>query len=155
MNVSKKTVSDSRDAMVVRVRKKLHRLVQVSGVSQRRIEEQNGFTRGYLSQVLKGHITLTVRHTFGVLHALGVQPEAFFHELFEDRSVGRGRWEIAEIGERMARYDAAMRELEERGLLTPVRASESPASGGLFETPNVEPQTIAGSGKAAVGKEGE
>ncbi len=106
-----------RDEAVNRVRRELRRLVRESDRTQRYIEERNGFTRGYLSQVLQGHMTLTVRHVLGILEALEMPPPTFFERLFghpepAEREV---RWD--EIRERMARYDAALDELEEKGLL--------------------------------------
>ncbi len=107
-----------RDEMVDRLREELRRTVRESGSTQRTIEEANGFTRGYLSQVLQGHVTLTARHAFGVLLALGVSPQDFFHRLFDDRQQGRPEV-LSEIRDRMARYDAAIEQLERKGLLDP------------------------------------
>ncbi len=93
-------------------------MVRESGSTQRAVEEANGFTRGYLSQVLQGHVTLTAKHVFGVTLALGVPPDELFLRLFEDRRPGRPE-RLSEIRERMAVYDAALQQLERKGLLTP------------------------------------
>lgn len=110
-------VQTQRDETVDRLREELRRLVRESGSTQRSVEEANGFTRGYLSQVLQGHVTLTARHVFGILLALGVPPDTFFSQWFENRSGRRER--LSEIRERMAVYDAALEQLERKGLLTP------------------------------------
>lgn len=101
-----------RDAVVDRMRRELRALVRESGWTQRRVEEVNGFTQGYLSQVLQGHITLTVRHLFGVLFALGIRPEDFFGRIFDHALPG-------EIRERLDRYETLFERLEQQGLLAP------------------------------------
>ncbi len=112
------SMQEQRDGLVDRLREELRRMVRESGSTQRTVEEANGFTRGYLSQVLQGHVTLTARHVFGILLALGVSPDAFFLRLFEDGRQGRQE-RLSEIRERMAVYDAALEQLERKGLLTP------------------------------------
>ena len=113
-----------RDRAVDRLRQALRREVRASHLTQRAIEEENGFTRGYLSQVLQGHVTLTVRHVFGILFALGISPDVFFHQLFAS-PVPAAAGPLSEIRERMARYDAALKELEEKGVLAPGKESGS------------------------------
>ncbi len=126
---------ERRDAMVTRVREGLRRLVQISGRTQRAIEQQNGFTRGYLSQVLQGHIELSARHVFGILFALEVQPEDFFRDLFSNALGWSAALPADEIRERMARYDAALRQLEEKGLLDRLESPHSEAGGGVDRPP--------------------
>ncbi len=109
-----------RDDMVNRLREELRRLIRENASTQRTLEEANGFTRGYLSQVLQGHVTLTARHVFGILLALEVPPAEFFQ-----RFLGDHREPLSEIRERMDRYDAAFKQLERKGLLTP--DTESPS----------------------------
>ncbi len=112
------STQNQRDEMVDRLREELRKLVRGSGSTQRALEEANGFTRGYLSQVLQGHVTLTARHVFGIVLALGARPEELFLRLFGKG--GRGRPEqLSEIRERMAVYDAALEQLERKGLLSP------------------------------------
>lgn len=113
-----------RDDTVDRLREKLRRAVRESGSTQRNVEEANGFSRGYLSQVLQGHVTLTARHVFGILLALQVPPDTFFSRLYGgDR---RARHEhLSEIRERMAVYDAALEQLERKGLITPGNETHS------------------------------
>ncbi len=118
-------VRQQRDEMADRLREELHRMVRQSGSTQRALEQANGFTRGYLSQVLKGHVTLTARHVFGILLALEASPSEFFHRFFEADWPNRPE-PLSEIRERMARYDAALEQLERKGLFTP----EPEPSGG-------------------------
>ena len=108
---------ERRDRAVDRVREALRDEVVTSHLTQRSIETTNGFARGYLSQVLKGHVTLSVRHLLGILLALGISPDAFFRQVLGDGDEGP----LSEIRERMARYDAAIEELEEKGVLNPDR----------------------------------
>ena len=105
-----------RDRAVSQVLEELRRRVRETDLTQRAIEEENGFARGYLSQVLQGKITLTVRHLVGVLLSMGVSPERFFADLFgPPEQPEPAGWQ--EIRQRLARYDAALQELEEKGIL--------------------------------------
>jgi transcriptional regulator with XRE-family HTH domain len=99
-----------RDEVVERIRRELRVLVRESGSTQRRVEEANGFTQGYLSQVLQGHITLTVRHLYGILLAIGMTPEELFARVLHRTSTD-------ELRERMARYEEALEQLELQGLV--------------------------------------
>lgn len=96
---------------------RLRHLVRASGRTQRSIELENGFQRGYLSQVLKGNITLTVRHLLGILGSLQVAASSFFSRLEQGDGDPSGAPLLLEIRERMARYDAAFEQLVERGLI--------------------------------------
>lgn len=103
-----------RDATVTAVLDALRRMVRESGRTQRSIEDDNGFRRGYLSQVLQGHITLTARHLIGILQSLECEPSAFFARLEEP-------WQAApvlsEIRERLALHDRALAQLSRQGLV--------------------------------------
>ncbi len=107
---------DKREEGVERVRQELRRLVRASDRTQREIERANDFTERYLSQVLQGKVTLTIRHLYGILLALERTPEEFFAHLAGRDATVPG---FDEIRERMARYDAAIDELERGGLLKP------------------------------------
>lgn len=66
-----------------RCRKLLSREISASGRTQRQLgEELNPRTPEALSRVLWGDTSLTLRHVFLVLEALGVEPESFFFEVF-------------------------------------------------------------------------
>lgn len=100
----------SRDEVVERIRRELRVLVRESGWTQRRVEEVNGFTQGYLSQVLQGHIALTVRHLCGILLTIGMTPDDFFSRVLRHTST-------EELRERLARYEDALEQLEAQGLV--------------------------------------
>lgn len=102
-----------RDEVVDRIRRELRVLILESELTQRRVEEVNGFAPGYLSQVLNGAITLTVRHLYGVLLAIGMGAGEFFARVLPERTG------VDEIRERMARFDAALEQLESQGLVKP------------------------------------
>ena len=104
----------------------LRRTVKLAPVSQRAIERAHGWNRGYVSQVLSGHITLTVHHLLAILDSLKLDPPAFFSEaLGNDESWAT----VNEIRERMERYDAAFAELEAKGLLDGSASSDHGAAG--------------------------
>ena len=110
--MSEKLIQE-RDEVVDRIRRELRVLILESGLTQRRVEEANGFAHGYLSQVLNGTITLTVRHLYGVLLVLGVDVNEFFARVLPELP------HFDEIRQRMARYDAALEQLESQGLVKP------------------------------------
>ncbi len=107
-----------RDRDAERIRQELAALVRTCGITQRRIEQLNGFKRGYVSQVLQGHITLSMRHVLGILMAVEMPPMDFFAKLFNDGSrEPDSALPLDEIRERLARYDAALDELQDKGLI--------------------------------------
>ncbi len=110
------TFIDRRDADVADVQTALRRLVRTHDRTQRSIEVENGFQAGYLSQVLQGHISLTMRHLLGILGSLGIPASTFFARL-DQRDDDDPTPILSEIQERMARYDAALDELTDRGFL--------------------------------------
>jgi transcriptional regulator with XRE-family HTH domain len=114
------SLSEQRDAAVEKIRQELRRLVLLSEQTQRSIEEKNGYTRGYLSQVLQGHITLTAEHVFAVLLALELSPAQFFWQVLQTPADQPETYAgMMEIRQRLARYDAALKELETKGVLGP------------------------------------
>ena len=100
-----------RDEVVDHIRRELRVLIMESGFTQRQVERANGFTKGYLSQVLNGTITLTVRHMYGILLAIDVS----LGELFTRVLPGTPRYD--QISERMARYDDVIEQLASQGLV--------------------------------------
>ncbi len=111
---------ESLEEDVVRVRTRLREIVRLSSVSQRQIEERLGWSRGYLSQVLQGHITLSIAHVLAILKTLDAEPAQFFHSLFGGTTE---KTVIHEIREKLARYDEAFAQLRAKGLLDGTEAS--------------------------------
>jgi transcriptional regulator with XRE-family HTH domain len=94
--------------------------VRDSPLTQRQVEEINGFRQGYLSQVLKGHITLSMRHMVGIMYALEEAPGQIFDGLMEPNT----HLGLDEIREKLERYDRAFDTLEAKGLLAPLDTSK-------------------------------
>lgn len=103
------------DASVENVRRRLRDQVRLSPLSQRQIEDHLGWSRGYLSQVLQGHITLSVGHLLGILSALERRPEVFFAEVSGAASADS----IDEIRQKLLLYDHAFAQLRAKGLIDP------------------------------------
>ncbi|MGH2668440.1 MAG: helix-turn-helix domain-containing protein [bacterium] len=59
----------------------LRRKIRQAGLSYSEVERRLGMGRDYLRQLLAGRVDLKVKHVFGVLAALGVEPADFFAEL--------------------------------------------------------------------------
>ena len=66
------------------VLEKLRWRIQCSALTQRTLERRLGFSKGYLSQVLRGHVDLKINHLLALLEALAVDPGEFFSEVSED-----------------------------------------------------------------------
>jgi transcriptional regulator with XRE-family HTH domain len=112
------TGSVQLDNIVEQVRRRLRDLVRLSSLSQRQIEDGLGWSRGYLSQVLQGHITLSVGHLLGILGALDRRPEDFFVEFADiTSSQSEQHAAIEEIRQRLAVYDQAFAQLRAKGLI--------------------------------------
>lgn len=129
---------EQRDRAVDLLRAELHRLVRESQKTQRDIEKENGYARGYLSQVLNGHMSITVRHVFAILLSLEIPPGRFFARLFPDLEdaafegpafafeepalvkygPGEPSGTLSELRQKLAVYDSALKELQEKGLLS-------------------------------------
>ena len=124
--------------------KEIRRLVRLSDLSQRQVEKQAGFSKGYLSQLLGQNLDLKVWHVFAILNVLDVEPRAFYARVFPgrtgkpaslvdfqassepvpddlDRLLGRLYRDKADSIEhlrlRMERVEDALGQLESRGLL--------------------------------------
>ena len=105
-----------RDAAVERIRVDLQRRVRMADKTQRAIEQDNGYAKGYLSQVLHGNITLTARHILGILMSLDISPTRYFAELFPDPEESSGEI-LSQLQDRRVVYDSALRQLEAKGLI--------------------------------------
>lgn len=64
------------------VLEELRRLIKRSDLSQRKIEERAGFSKGYLSQLLAENLDLKVWHVLAILEVLETSPGDFFLELY-------------------------------------------------------------------------
>lgn len=58
--------------------------IQCSTLTQRALERNLGFSKGYLSQVLRGHVDLKFNHLLSLLEALEIGAGDFFAELAEE-----------------------------------------------------------------------
>lgn len=69
----------------VRLLKRLRLLIQLSEKTQQEIESQAGFSSGYLSQMLNGHIEVKIRHLLVILDSIEIRPAELFLQLFPRR----------------------------------------------------------------------
>ncbi|MEM6456187.1 MAG: helix-turn-helix transcriptional regulator [Acidobacteriota bacterium] len=70
------------DTEDMRVCDQLRIVIRQQCISQRTIEDRIGLTRGYLSQILGGHVSLRYGHVLAILHAIDMAPSAFFARLY-------------------------------------------------------------------------
>ncbi|MEM7349578.1 MAG: hypothetical protein AAF657_02155 [Acidobacteriota bacterium] len=123
-------------------------MIETSSLSQRRVEEKAGFSRGYLSQLLAQNLDLKVWHLLKVLEVLDRHPGDFFFSLDPDRRqtamarfaaealplseevddvlgclYGLGVESLSGLRRRLVRCEQAVSNLEETGLPTAVRKS--------------------------------
>ena len=80
---------DARDEVVARWKlatvqtlEEIRRLVRRSGLSQRKVEERAGFSKGYLSQLLARNLDLKMWHVLAILDALELNPGLFFLRVY-------------------------------------------------------------------------
>lgn len=103
------------DNHVDRARDELKRLLRERKLSQRAVEARFGWSRGYLSQVFQGRITLTLAHVLSLLKAIDLPSVDFFHSLDESADP----LPMDEIRNRLDQYDAQFEVLRQKGLLGP------------------------------------
>jgi len=60
----------------------IRRLLKEAGISQRRLEERVGFSRGYVSQLLGRNLDLKLLHVLAMLNALGEDVGEFFSRTY-------------------------------------------------------------------------
>jgi transcriptional regulator with XRE-family HTH domain len=96
----------------------LKRRVRMHGVSIRSLEKRMGVGDSVFNKVLKGEVTLQLRHVLMICDALGVDWKEFFAEVYELEAKDRN----GELEERMTRH------LIRLGLFHPDKAD--PPSGG-------------------------
>lgn len=101
------------DSKVEDVRESLRALMRERQISQREVETRCHWTRGYLSQVLQGRITLTLFHVLAVLRAVDEPWPEFFQRLFPTQEP----LDLDEIRSRLDRYDGLFEELRRQGLI--------------------------------------
>jgi len=70
-------------APVERARWLLGHLIQMAGLGRRDVDERLGLTRGQVSQVLTGRVTLKLEMILLMLDEVGMDPVTFFKLLFE------------------------------------------------------------------------
>jgi transcriptional regulator with XRE-family HTH domain len=108
-----------------RALEEIRRMVKSSDLSQRKVEDRAGFSRGYLSQLLAKNLDLKLWHLLAILDVLGASPTDFFLRLYPQStcpSLERFRSESAPVDaetEEILRrlYDLgpeSLRELRER-----------------------------------------
>ena len=102
------------DRQIGEAREELKRVLRETKTSQRAVEERCGWSRGYLSQVFQGRITLTLAHILAILGVSGRSTVAFFQHLTGEPQP----LEMNEIRNRLDQYDAAFDELRRRGLIS-------------------------------------
>lgn len=83
--MTSKQERDPKGAPAAAVLAELRRLVRASELSQRKIEERAGFSKGYLSQLLAENLDLKVWHLLAILEVLEVSPADFFLQLYPSR----------------------------------------------------------------------
>ena len=130
----------------VRALIELRRRITQSDLSQRKIEDHAGFSRGYLSQLLARNLDLKLWHVLAILDALEIPPGEFFRRVyprsprhaigdFQSRSrplseetddllgrlYGHGVESLNELRERLGRCEQAVEEIA--GRLAPERGS--------------------------------
>ncbi len=70
------------EAETERILRHLRAQVEDSDLAHREIESCAGFTSGYLSQLLGGHIDLKLVHIFAIMEAVGRDPGVLFRSLY-------------------------------------------------------------------------
>ncbi len=103
---------------IIRILEAIRQRIRDSPLNQRKIEECSGFSRGYLSQLLNRNLELKVVHLLAILDALGIEPAAFFRDLYPDpRRPGLAHFERqAQEGARPASHRHEMDPLHSVGL---------------------------------------
>lgn len=128
--------------------REIRRLLKEAGMSQRRLEERAGFSRGYVSQLLGRNLDLKMFHVLAMLDALGEDVGEFFSRTYPsagkrrraldefqlqsgplseeiDEILGRlykyGVDSLRHLRERLARCEKRVAQIEESGILDAYR----------------------------------
>lgn len=75
-------MSKERHEEIKPVLEELRSIIRRSDYSQRRVEEEAGFSKGYLSQLLAQNLDLKVWHVLAILEVFDIQPVDFFESVF-------------------------------------------------------------------------
>ena len=96
-----------------RYRRRLRRLIEQHGMSQRELEQKMNVGRGFISRLLARGKPFPLEHLYAVLEALGVPPETFFASLYDEAPSTRAGRSLVE------RYADAPAVLGSVGVLRP------------------------------------
>lgn len=134
---------------------RLRLLIHYSPETPRELERRAGFSRGYLSQILGGHLTLRVEHLLALVLALDLEPAEFFDGLFTDsrfrlrqpdepprrrdanqalslelaKRYGVGLESLDDLLRRLEEYEAGQRHFETALASSDLPSSDLPSSG--------------------------
>lgn len=125
-----------------RVLEEIRQLIRKSGLSQRKVEQRVGFSKGYLSQLFAHNLELKYWHVHAMLQALEIQPARFFAQVYPvrhrsalehfrstsqptseelaaelGRLYGSGMQSMRQLRERVASCEKAISELQHSGVL--------------------------------------
>jgi len=125
-----------------RVLEEIRALIRESGISQRKIEQKAGFSKGYLSQLLANNLDLKYWHILAIVEAMGSTPDRFFRGLYPSRRhsaleqfrasseptseeleaelsrlYGSGVESLRQLRRRLEGCEKALQELEDTGVL--------------------------------------
>ncbi len=106
----------------------LQRKIRQAGLSYAEVERRLGMGKDYLRQLLVGRVDLKVKHVFGVLAAIGVEPADFFAELLGPPSLASAsartgyafhpEFPTSLLGAQSAAVWFLARKLRDKGILT-------------------------------------
>lgn len=71
-----------RKKEIAPILEEIRTLIRHLGYSQRRVEKEAGFSKGYLSQLLAQNLDLKVWHLLAMLDVFGLGPAEFFERLY-------------------------------------------------------------------------
>ncbi len=70
------------ESQVRKLQTLLERKIEERGYTQLEVEKAVGWEKGTLDRLLTGEVELSVKQAFMILGVIGVDPEAFFAELY-------------------------------------------------------------------------
>lgn len=72
---------EERQAEIDEILERLRKLIRLSGLRYRDIEERHGWGKDYIGQVLTGSVHISMDHLLAILRSLEISPEQFFDHL--------------------------------------------------------------------------